>query len=63
MDIGNLRRRSLRGEGFSLNTITDVEQRLEKVCLPIFKQYELDEENARKLMHEIAGSIYIFYKV
>lgn len=39
------------------NTVTDVEQRLEKVCLPIFKRYELDEENARKLTHEIVEGL------
>ena len=36
------------------STITDVERRLEKIFLPISKRYELDEENARKLMHELA---------
>jgi len=40
-----------------VNTVTDVEQRLEKVCLPIFKRYELNEENARKLMQEIAEGL------
>ncbi len=36
------------------NTVTDVERRLERVFLPISKQYDLDEENARKLMRELA---------
>ncbi len=44
------------------NTITDVEQRLEKVFLPISKRYELDEENARKLMHELAEELLIAQK-
>ncbi len=38
-------------------TVTDLEQRLEKVCLPIFKRYELDEEKARNLMHDIAEGL------
>lgn len=44
------------------NTVTDVEQRLERICLPIFKRYELDEENSRKLMHEIAEGLLLARK-
>ena len=39
------------------NTVTDVEQRLERVFLPISRRYELDEENVRKLMHELAEGL------
>jgi predicted house-cleaning noncanonical NTP pyrophosphatase (MazG superfamily) len=39
------------------NTVTDVARRLEKVFLPISKQYELNEESARKLMREVAEGL------
>lgn len=48
MDIGNM--------------VTDVERRLEKVFLPISKRYELNEEKARKLMHELAEGLLIAQK-
>ncbi|MBM3239345.1 hypothetical protein FJZ31_23880 [Candidatus Poribacteria bacterium] len=39
------------------NTVTDVKWRLEKVFIPISKRYELNEENARKLMPELAEGL------
>ena len=39
------------------STITDVERRLEKVFLPISKRHELNEEKARRLMHELVEGL------